>query len=347
MCIIAAVHTSADEHVDTVEREFHRVVSRKMAGERLDRYLITSGIGLSRSMTARFIKEGLITVNGRKAKPSQKLAEGDEVHAVLVLPDRREASLRPQEIPLDVVYEDEHIILINKPPGMVVHPARGHSSGTLINALLAHCGDLPRGEKGEVRPGVVHRLDKDTTGLILFAKTYEALVELTRQTGERSMRKEYAALAWGRFELTEGEIAAPIGRSTLDRRRMTVTPISSREAATRFRLERVYADCVSYLKLWLVTGRTHQIRVHLRHYGHPVVGDAEYGGREEIRPQSKTEAEVLAGCLERIARQALHAKVLGFRHPATGKRMLFETDLPQDMQSVVSFLEEYEGSHNR
>lgn len=325
-----------------VEKEFRRTVSRKMAGERLDRYLITSGIGLSRSMTARLIKEGIVTVNGERSKPSHKLAEGDEVYAFLRLPDRREESLQPQEIPLDIVYEDSHIICLNKPPNMVVHPARGHSKGTLINALLAHCGDLPRGEKGEVRPGVVHRLDKDTTGLILFAKTYDALVHLTRQTGARSMHKEYVALAWGKFELTEGEIAAPIGRSTLDRRRMTVTPIESRDAATRFELERVYADCVSYLRLWLVTGRTHQIRVHLRHYGHPVIGDVEYGGRTDIRPETKTEAEILEGCLKRINRQALHARMLGFVHPATGKEMMLETELPEDMQNIVDYLETYE-----
>jgi 23S rRNA pseudouridine1911/1915/1917 synthase len=328
-----------------VEKEFKRIVSQKMAGERLDRYLITSGIGLSRSMTAKLIKEGRILVNGKQAKPAQKLVEGDEVYALLELPDR-EAALQPQEIPLDIIYEDEHLILINKQAGIVVHPARGHTSGTLVNALLAHCGDLPRGSKGEVRPGVVHRLDKDTTGLILFAKTYEALRDLTRQTGARSMQKEYAALAWGKFELPRGEIAAPIGRSTLDRRRMTVTPIASREAATRFKLERVYAGCVSCLRAWLVTGRTHQIRVHLRHYGHPVIGDAEYGGREQIQPRSQSEDEVLRGCLDRIGRQALHAKVLGFVHPATGEDMLFESELPDDMQSVVEFLEEYERSCN-
>jgi len=329
-----------------IEKEFKRSVSQKMAGERLDRYLISSGIGLSRSMTSRLIKDGKIKVNGKEAKPSQKLAEGDEVYALLELPDRDE-SLKPQDIGLDVVYEDDHVILINKPSGMVVHPARGHTSGTLINALLAHCGDLPRGEKGEVRPGVIHRLDKDTTGLILFAKTYDALVELTRQTEARTMLKEYSALAWGRFELSEGEIAAPIGRSTLDRRRMSVTPIESREAATRFKLERVYAGCVSSLRLWLVTGRTHQIRVHLVHYGHPVIGDAEYRGREEIMPGTQTEADVLKGCLERISRQALHARVLGFRHPATGSQMTFDSELPRDMKNVVDFLEEYEGSHNR
>lgn len=328
-----------------IEREFKRTVSRKMAGERLDRYLITSGIGLSRSITSKFIKDGKILVNGQRAKPSQKLASGDEVYALLQLPDRDEA-LRPQEMPIEIVFEDEYLILVNKPAGMVVHPARGHSSGTLINALLAHCGDLPRGKKGEVRPGVVHRLDKDTTGLILFAKTYEALRDLTRQTEERSMRKEYTALAWGKFELPRGEIVAPIGRSTLDRRRMTVTPLESREAATRFKLERVYAGCVSRLRLWLVTGRTHQIRVHLRHYGHPVLGDPEYGGRRQIQPSSRAEAEVLQGSLERIQRQALHAKLLGFAHPATGSQMVFESDLPEDMQSVLDLLEEYEGSHN-
>lgn len=314
-------------------------------GERLDRYIVTAGVGLSRSMIAEIIKQGKVLVNGKPSKPAAKLAENDEVYALLELPEP-DSALQPEKIELDIVYEDDYIIVLNKPPNMVVHPARGHTGGTLVNALLSHCGDLPRGENGEVRPGVVHRLDKDTTGLILFAKTYESLREMTRQTTERSMRKEYFALAWGKFELEEGEITAPIGRSTLDRRRMNVTPIESREASTRFKLERVYAGCVSALRLWLVTGRTHQIRVHLRHYGHPVLGDPEYDGREQIMPQTRTEAEVLKGSLERIKRQSLHARVLGFKHPANGEEMLFESKLPLDMQSVIDFLEQHEGSHN-
>ncbi len=345
LSIITLVDSSVENSTGFVEKEFHRIVSRKMMGKRLDLYITTSGVSVSRSMVAKLIKSGKITVNGKAVKPSFKLAEGDKVDAVFTVPDR-EIALQPEEIALDIVYEDDDIILINKQPNMVVHPARGHLKGTLVNALLAHCKDLPRGEHGEVRPGVVHRLDKDTTGLILFAKSYEALVNLTRQTSARTMYKEYAALAWGKFELTEGKIAAPIGRSTLDRRRMTVTPISSREAATRFLLKRVYAGCVSYLRLWLVTGRTHQIRVHLRHYGHPVIGDYEYQGRQEIHPASANEAEVLDGCLKRISRQALHAKALGFKHPATGRQMRFELELPNDMQSIVDFLEEYERSHN-
>jgi 23S rRNA pseudouridine1911/1915/1917 synthase len=244
--------------------------------------------------------------------------------------------MKAENIPLDIIYEDRDIIVINKQKGIIVHPARGHFEHTMVNALLYHCGRLPS-LADEIRPGVLHRLDKDTTGLIIFAKTDQALSVLGKAIAKRRIQKKYDVICWNYPGQNEGLIEAPIGRSGLDRQKMTVTPLSSKLATTRYQvLERFAVG--SYLKVWLITGRTHQIRVHLKHYGCPVIGDGDYGGRS---PSVIRQPEYLPQFREIIAlidRQALHASELSFSHPRTAKEMHFKAPLPDDMNGVLAYL---------
>ncbi|MFO7676297.1 MAG: RluA family pseudouridine synthase [bacterium] len=330
---------AGDRGPAAVKRSFERVASDRLWGKRLDQYLVLSGLGVSRSRAAKLIETGAVLVNGEKAKPAYRIKPGDTVSARFDV--EPELTIEPQEMPLAIVHEDDDVVVIDKPAGLVVHPARGNRSGTLVNGLLYHCRHLPLRPDSAVRPGVVHRLDKETTGLLMFAKTDAALAGLGRQIEQRTVVREYAAFAWGDFELETGTVDAPIGRHVIDRTRMAVTPFSAKTAVTHYQVFRRYNVC-TYLRLRLKTGRTHQIRVHMQHLGHPIVGDPEYGGRSPGVVQFRHHLPLYRDILAIIKRQALHAARLGFSHPRTGRYLEFASPLPADMNELLLYLEAHE-----
>ncbi len=316
------------------------------AGKRLDIFLVRalSNLGpmggLSRSGIQKMIAEGQITLNGGRAKAGTRIKLGDQIEIHWRAP--KDTELEPESLPLDILYEDEDCIVLNKAPGMVVHPAAGKRSGTLVNALLYHCPDL-KGIGGERRPGIVHRLDKDTSGVMVVAKHEQAFHGIARQFKDREVSKKYLALVWGRVEPNEGIMDRAIGRHRGDRKKMSslYALARKREAATEWRVEerfRVGAaqtryGWVSFLRLKPQTGRTHQIRVHLADEGYPVVGDRVYGPKRHDLLKSG----VAPGLLE-FPRQALHAEKLEFRHPRSGARVAFQAPLPEDIQKVLDDL---------
>ena len=306
-------------------------VTNAEAGMRLDLYL--SGIedlALSRSGAVRLIEDGLVTVNGKPENKKYLLKAGDEVVAEVKEPEEYEAL--PENIPLDVVYEDADIIVINKPKGMVVHPAPGNYTGTLVNALLYHCKDSLSGIGGVMRPGIVHRIDKDTSGLLVVAKNDFAHTALSRELEYHGIVREYRALVSGGFKEDSGTVNLPIGRHPKDRKKMTVLTAlgaSAKPAVTHYKVLAT-AGGVSYLSLELETGRTHQIRVHMSHLGHSLLGDETYGGGRTLF--EKKHSAYLAG-------QALHAKKLTLTHPRTNERMTFTSPLPSDFQKLLEILE--------
>jgi 23S rRNA pseudouridine1911/1915/1917 synthase len=287
-------------------------------GERLDTFIARRCPELSRSHARRLIDEGLVSVNGRKSKPSERVTAGLSVSVTIPPPET--ITLVPEAIPLTIIYQDGDIIVLDKPAGLTVHPAPGHPSGTLVNALLAACPDL-RGIAGTLRPGIVHRLDKDTSGLMVVAKNDRAQRALQRQLKDRDVRKTYLALVRGVPAPREGTIAAPIGRHPKNRKKMAVVA-DGREATTRYRVrEEIAGGQYSLLEVEPVTGRTHQIRVHLAAVGHPVVGDATYG-----RPSAA------------VGRQFLHAHKLAFAMPLGRRTVEFESPLPADLREALSQL---------
>ena len=279
---------------------------------RLDKALCTLDDTLTRAAAVRLTESGYVTLNGKTASKSDKVKIGDIVEITYPEPVSSEAV--PQDIPLDIIYEDDDLLVVNKPKGMVVHPAAGNPDGTLVNALLYHCGDSLSGIGGVVRPGIVHRIDKDTSGLLMVAKNDAAHLKLSEQIKEHSFTREYEAVIIGHLKEQKGSIDAPIGRSKNDRKKMAVTELNSKNAVTRYEVLEEYPG-FSYVRLRLETGRTHQIRVHMAYLGHPLAGDGVYGGRNAER--------IMEGG------QCLHARKIGFKHPTTGKYMEFTSPLPE------------------
>lgn len=288
---------------------------------RLDKYLAEVNEDLSRSYIHQLMDGGRVKVNGATAKASYKLKSGDEI--ILEVPEATELEVKAEDIPLDVIYEDEHIIVINKPWDMVVHPAPGNESGTLVNALLYHCENLS-GINGVIRPGIVHRLDKDTSGVIVAAKTDTAHRGLVEQFKEREVEKVYLTLVKGYLPYEKGTVDAPIGRDPKDRQKMAVIKSNSKPSRTRFVVEERFHD-YTWVKVFLETGRTHQIRVHFSYLGFPVVGDDKYGRRETLD----------------VKRQMLHAYQLTINHPVNGEEMTFVAPIHADMQEALAHLREH------
>ncbi len=302
---------------------------------RIDKFLVNK-MEFSRNKIQDAAEAGNILVNDKPVKSNYKVKPGDVVSIVMAYPPR-EIELIPQDIPINVVYEDEELIVVNKEAGMVVHPAYGHYSGTLVNALLYHLKDLPETESGKVRPGLVHRIDKNTSGLLIVAKTEYSMNHLAKQFYDKSTHREYIALAWGSFNEKQGTIEGHIGRSLKNRKVMQVFPAEDRGKPAITHYE-VLEDMgyVSVLKCWLETGRTHQIRIHMKHIGHPLFNDEEYGGDKILKGTLFTKyKQFVNNCFNILPRQALHAKTLGFKHPRTGEKMFFDSDLPEDMQQAI------------
>ena len=289
------------------------------AGVRLDAFLSADG-ALTRSQAARLIAEGRVRVNGKPAAKSARLSGGETV--TVDVPQLRETALPPQDIPLDVVYEDDDVIVVNKPTGLVVHPAPGHPDGTLVNALLHHCGDSLSGIGGEKRPGIVHRIDRDTSGLIIAAKNDAAHAALSAQLSDHTLARTYECLVSGNMKQVSGTVDAPIGRSSADRKKMAVVP-GGRRAVTHWEVIARYAG-VTHVRCRLETGRTHQIRVHMAYIGHPILGDTVYGAKKPV-----------AG----LTGQCLHAVGLRFIHPRTGQAVELHCPLPQEFQEQLRKLE--------
>jgi 23S rRNA pseudouridine1911/1915/1917 synthase len=320
------------------------VVDERMAGMRLDIFLTRNFIagqvsGLSRSGIQRLIGSGQIILNGQKTKPSARLKANDLVQIQELAP--REVALQPEALPLQIIYEDEDCLVVNKAPGIVVHPAAGRCHGTLVNALLHHCADL-QGIGGERRPGIVHRLDKDTSGAMIVAKNDFAFYQLARQFKGRTVEKEYVALVWGKLSSEKGIIDRPIGRHRFDRKKMSSRYALSkkREAVTEWKVEKIYqikdeaqGECwLSWLRIRPRTGRTHQIRVHLADLGHPIVGDRVYGSR---RSGSKTTGLLASSG---FPRQVLHAERITFKHPRSGAPVRSVAPVPEDICAILKQL---------
>lgn len=301
------------------------------ANIRLDIYLSKKLPDLTRSRIKNLTEQGAVTLNEKPAKAGVKIKTGDRV--AIAIPAPQPVKAEPEKIPLDVLYEDSHIIVINKPPGIAVHPGAGRSKGTLVNALLYHCNDLS-GIGGALRPGIVHRIDKDTSGVLVAAKTDKSHQFLAKQFKEHSIKRKYSALVWGIVKNDAGTIDLPIGRHVSERKKMSVRTRKGRKAVTYYRVIKRF-DKLTFLELTLETGRTHQIRVHLSAIHHPVAGDPVYGKGKPacLSPRA-------AVSLKNLKRQALHAQTLGIIHPETRQYMEFTSPLPDDMQNIINALEQ-------
>lgn len=288
-------------------------------GLRADQFLAAALDGLTRSAAQKLLEEGRVLCQGKVLKKNDRLKEG--VPLTVVIPDPEPVEILPQDIPLDVVYEDEDVIVVNKPVGLVVHPAPGHPDGTLVNALLFHCGQSLSGINGQLRPGIVHRIDRDTSGLLIAAKNDLAHLSLAQQLQDHSLYRAYEAVVLGGFREEEGTVSLPIARHPTDRKKMAVNHLNGRPAVTHWKVLARYPG-YTHIQCRLETGRTHQIRVHMAAQGHPVLGDPVYGGARKGFPE--------------LAGQCLHARRLTFRHPRTGETLTVECPLPDYFQAVLT-----------
>lgn len=293
---------------------FSFTVPEELNEERIDKAIVLANKDFTRNSVQKLIEQNAVTVNGKAVNKKYKIKIGEDIK--IIIPEPVELDVLPQDIPLDVRYEDDDLLVVNKPKGMVVHPAAGNWDNTLVNALLFHCKNSLSGINGVIRPGIVHRIDKDTSGLLIVAKNDKAHVELAKQIKIHSFKREYRAIVYGNIKDDEGVIDAPIGRNKKDRKKMAVTSENSKNAITHYQVLERYKD-FTYLKLILETGRTHQIRVHMAYIGHPVAGDAVYGPRKVI-----TE----------LKGQCLHAGLIGFVHPTTGEYIEIESELPESFE---------------
>lgn len=299
------------------------IVSQEEKGKRLDTYIPSVDTDITRTSAQRLIEDGNILVNGKNTKVSYKIQENDKIS--VEIPEPKQIELKAQNIPIEIIYEDSDIIVVNKPKGMVVHPANGNPDGTLVNAIMAICKDSLSGIGGEIRPGIVHRIDKDTSGLLIVAKNDNAHVKMSEQIKNHEVKKTYIALVRGVFKENEATIDMPIGRSTSDRKKMAVNK-NGKNAITHIKVLKRF-DKYTLLKVNIETGRTHQIRVHLSHIGYPIVGDYTYSN-------GKNEFDVIGQCL--------HAQKLEFKHPITQKDMCLEAELPQYFKDILDKLKDRE-----
>lgn len=328
---------------DSLHEHYSFEASKGQEPLRVDKFLMNFIENATRNKIQAAAKEGNIWVNQKPVKSNYKVKAGDKVQVMFEHPPY-ENLLVPEDIPLDIVYEDEVLLVVNKPAGMVVHPGHGNYSGTLVNALLYHFKDLPL--NSDSRPGLVHRIDKDTSGLLVVAKTAEAMTHLSRQFFDKTSTREYIALAWGVFSEVSGTIEGHIGRSLKNRLQMDVFEDESfgKPAITHYK---VLEDLryVSLIQCQLETGRTHQIRAHMKHIGHPLFNDERYGGDKILKGTTFTKyKQFVDNCFKLLPRQALHAKTLGFEHPITKKVLTFNTDLPEDFTACLEKWRAYVGA---
>jgi 23S rRNA pseudouridine1911/1915/1917 synthase len=320
-----------------VNGTFTILVDESDQDRRLDAVVAAHLPACSRSLAANLIANHKILVDNQPKKPGYRVRSGQEIIGRIPAPEPVEC--QPEPIPLDILYQDRHIVVLNKPAGLVVHPALGHRSGTLVNALLYHCPDLG-GIGGEIRPGIVHRLDKDTSGTMVVAKNAQALEILAQQFKTRTVRKKYLALVYGDLKNDEGTINLPIGRHPVHRKQMSTTTRKGRSAETSWRVREKF-KAITLLELTLKTGRTHQIRVHCTALGHPIVGDQVYRSRKWLKDIDRLfsgESSSMVAQLKAVPRQMLHAWRLRLTHPGTGEIMTFESPIPTDMETVIEKL---------
>ncbi len=305
-----------------MDNQINLTADEKYIGARVDKWLAEVLDDMSRSAIQKLCDDKRVVLNGKAVNKNYKISQGDEF--IINLPRPQELDLIPQNIPIDIVYEDENLLVVNKPKGMVVHPAPGNYDGTLVNALLYHCKGRLSSINGVIRPGIVHRIDKDTSGLLVVAKDDISHASLSEQIKSHSFDRFYQAVVYGRIKDETGTVDAPIGRHPIDRKKMCVTDKNSKEAVTHYHVIKNYRD-FTHLRLKLETGRTHQIRVHMSYIGHPVAGDPVYGNKKVI-----TE----------LNGQCLHAQTIEFVHPVTGQKMFFESQLPEYFTNFLSKLKE-------